>query len=407
MSHIQHSYLRMILLSLLVTVLPTYVGAERFFLHEAAVNLDVPFRKKNNIRSFKTNISDFSEAEIKEWMDDVRNNAQLLPPMKSDKYVSSLIDRILDNKGVTRLEDEICGGVRRVILSIERGNAPDIVAIEYALYQPDVAYVTTAMYPFAGESYMYNQYCMFLESDFPFLQMGARPFARELPGIGMYQEDSFAIRTIVPLVGAEDDYKHLWGATKCLPIYGYDTRDGFPTMNMQPYAGRTGLNIQLEKLMDIYKSRSVTGALSTEVLLFGPTDAISTEVGEPACAKLDILREAATNGDERFMGDNPVGISFITIDSCPTLWMAFSTKFYKVETQETIKDILTFLGEFSFPSFKEPDIPGIMFLKSWISVKEDDVVGVNYGMVGCCPNEIDIKVMAWQIARFQSLIADL
>ena len=159
--------------------------------------------------------------------------------------------------------------------------------------------------------------------------------------------------------------------------------------------------------MDIYKSRSVTGALSTEVLLFGPTDAISTEVGEPACAKLDILREAATNGDERFMGDNPVGISFITIDSCPTLWMAFSTKFYKVETQETIKDILTFLGEFSFPSFKEPDIPGIMFLKSWISVKEDDVVGVNYGMVGCCPNEIDIKVMAWQIARFQSLIADL
>ena len=128
MSHIQHSYLRMILLSLLMTVLPTYVGAERFFLHEAAVNLDVPFRKKNNIRSFKTNISDFSEAEIKEWMDDVRNNAQLLPPMKSDNYVSSLIDRILDNKGVTRLEDEICGGVRRVILSIERGNAPDIVA---------------------------------------------------------------------------------------------------------------------------------------------------------------------------------------------------------------------------------------------------------------------------------------
>lgn len=365
------------------------------------------FRKKNNIRSFKTNISDFSEAEIKEWMDDVRNNVQLLPPMQSDKYVSSLIDRILDNKGVTRLEDEIWGGVRRVILSIERGNAPDIVAIEYALYQPDVAYVTTAMYPFAGESYMYNHYCMFLESDFPFLQMGARPFARELSGIGMYQEDSFAIRTIVPLVGAEDDYKHLWGATKCLPIYGYDTRDGFPTMNMQPYAGRTGLNIQLEKLMDIYKSRSVTGALSTGVLLFGPTDAISTEVGEPACAKLDILREATTNGDERFMGDNPVGISFITIDCYPTLWMAFSTKFYKLETQETIKDILTSLGEFSFPSFKEPDIPGIMFLKSWICVKEDDVVGVNYGMVGCCPNEMDIKVMAWQIARFQSLIADL
>ncbi|MBD5339062.1 MAG: DUF2167 domain-containing protein [Bacteroides sp.] len=42
MSHIQHSYLRMILLSLLMTVLPTYVGAERFFLHEAPVNLDVP-----------------------------------------------------------------------------------------------------------------------------------------------------------------------------------------------------------------------------------------------------------------------------------------------------------------------------------------------------------------------------
>lgn len=137
-------------------------------------------KKPVEIRPFSTNVSEFSEDELNKWMEEVRNNPDLLPPSKPDNYISGLINRILDEKIINLLDDKVQNGVRRVIVSIERGESPDVEGIEYALYQPDVAYVTTGAFPFAGEAWMYNQYCMNLEESFPFLQMGAKTVPQEL-----------------------------------------------------------------------------------------------------------------------------------------------------------------------------------------------------------------------------------
>ncbi len=364
------------------------------------------FKKNIEIRPFWTNISDFSEEEITEWMGKVRSNQELLPPSKSDEYVSSLINRLADVKGITIQRDDVRGGVRRILFGIDRGDSPDMAGIEYAQYQPDVVYVTTAMYPFAGMSYMYKQYCMNLESSFPFLQMGARTFTQEIPGIGEIEREAFALRTMVPLLGAEDDYKHLLNALKCLPIYGYDTRDGYPHMYLQPYSGKTGLNIQLEKLVSIYKSKSVSSVIPTNDLIFGASKDKVSEFIMPAYETIETIKKSMTDEDENFMGDNPAGISFITSPLYPSLWIALTMKIYTVSSDDDIENLLSYIGKFSYPSLEGSNFPGIIFLQSWFAGREDDKIGVIYGTVGCCPNEMDIKVMSWQIARFQSLLPD-
>ena len=361
-------------------------------------------KKETVIRDFHSDAGDFSMEEISKWMKEVQDNPDLIPPLLNDDYTSSLIERLGNESDITIVNDTTQDGIRSIALSIER-NSADAVNIQYALYNPNVIYLTTGCYPFAGDSLNFNFYALHLISGFPFIQLGANDtyMYQEIPGFGKDYEDVYAVRTILPLLGGENDYKNLVETARCLPIYGYDLKDGFHSGNLQPYANNKGINVQLAKLQNIFTSTKASNEIPAIAAFWGDVNMPSLrpiKVSNEYVAKINPVWKNA----EVFGGvESELDIAISCVKRFKNIWSISTTTRYNKNSEEDKINLINFLGEFNFP-FNSLNENSLGLYQAYPVYEDENSMEVYHSMVGCIPNEVNAKVVAWQIARFLSII---
>lgn len=230
-------------------------------------------KKIESIRPFSSDADQYCTQEIWEWMNRCAKDPDVIPSARSDEYTRSIIDR-MSNESDIEIQSEVTeNGVRVLELSIKRKGF-DYVSIAYQLFNPNVIYITTAPYGFAGDRLSFLAYCNRFQSHFPMISIGCKDFEKHLKlpdgGIGTFIDSMYAVLTLVPLLGCSLDYENLLTAVRCLPIYGYDLRDGYHSNEPQPYASpKSQINIQLEKLVKIHEFKLIKDLYPASIALFG------------------------------------------------------------------------------------------------------------------------------------------
>lgn len=356
-------------------------------------------KKETVIRDFYSDAGNFSMEEISKWMKEVQDNPDLIPPLLNDEYTSSLIERLGNESDITIVQDSIDNGIRNIALSIER-NGQDAVSIQYALYNPHVVYFTTGWYPIAMDSLTFNKFASQLITLYPFLQLGADGNfqSQELDRVGRIPLDVFAIRTLIPLLGGSQDYDNLVNIARCLPVYGYDLKDGFYTNRLHPYPNRQGINTQLAKILKIIDGSKASNEVPTMDALWGNTNVLSIIPLKISNKLVNSITPQWINKD--MFGGDYEGIYGITCNkNLKNLWTIFTTIRYEAKTDEEVNSVISFLSEFNFPfSTFNDKFPGLH--QAIILDRDENFVYVSHSFVGCIPNEVHAKVIAWQIAKF-------
>lgn len=382
------------------------------------------FKKKADpIRPFSSDADKFSTQDIWEWMNKCAANPDLTPSAKSDEYTKSVIDRMSNESDIEILSDDSKNGVRVLQLSIKR-KCFDYVSIAYQLFNPNVIWITTSPYGFAGDTLTFLDYCNCIQSRFPMITIGCKNFVREIDNIGQISNPMYALRTCVPLLGNELDYDNLLTAVRCLPIYGYDLRDGYHSNNPQPYASqKSGINIQLEKLVKIHEFKSTKDLYPAKIALYGhaPFTKVSTDV--PARMSNPYLQylNSCSNPEQLFLKSESNQIQFFHLEinyqtnrmeraretqmvcytDYPGLYTIESNQFVKFNDNETYSEILDYVSESAFPEISNnPHELGLY--KMFIIPCEDDndTFLIKCTVTQCIPNEINAHVLAMQIVDF-------
>lgn len=363
---------------------------------------DLFSRKKPQILSFESDAESYSFEEIFNWMKKVEGDPSLFPPVQDDSYIAEIIYRLGNEKGIQILQEGVDKekAIRNIAFAIDRNGSQDMVSIQYALYDPYVVYVTTGIFPFAGDSLTFNNYSQSIIREFPCLQIGADDtfYYNEFPGMGRAYQDAYAARTIVPLLGSNNDYKNVLEILKCMPIYGYDLRDGYHSNNIQPYANSEGINIQLAKIINILTSKLMPNEISSVNAIWGNNENIGDSISCSNKYVKSMTPHWFNNGND-YGGEVEILDSHIII-SCPSnyknLWSVFSINKYKKGSDDQIQGLIHYLGKFNFPLNKS--FLGI--LQAFPIDMDEDSITCIHSMTAVIPNRVNAKVFAWQLAKF-------
>lgn len=371
-----------------------------------------------NIRPFYSDAGDFSIEQIGGWMDLSAEDTRFLPPARSDEYVRELIDRISNENGISIELDECKHDVRVVMLSIER-NGSDYVYLSYQMFNPNVVCVTTAPYPFAGDKLTFLEYSNRFQHLFPMIAIGCSNYEDSL------NSPMFSVRTCVPLLGYKKDFDNLVTATRSLPIYAYDLRDGYHSNNTQPYASRkTGYNIQLDKLINIYKLKSSKDLYPAFIALYGHASFTSVSIDVPASLSNPYLQHLnyRSGPDKMYGGSVSDEILFFHTEinrntNClersdftqlvcytdyPGLYTLEDNQFVKFDDNKTYCDLLEIASSFGLPVIPDNAHELGLFKMSIIPYKtNDDTYLIKRAVTNCIPNEVNALALAKQIVDFQ------
>lgn len=359
-------------------------------------------KKSDPVRDYTSDASSFSTKEISKWMREVENNPNIIPDLKDDTYIRSLLDRIKLENEVSVLGEQTIDGVREIAFAINRSaEGPDNVTLSYALYNPYVAFITTGIFPFAGDSANFENYSLQITGNYPFLQIGADYAYRELPNIGKLRQDAYGVRTMIPLLENDSDYENLFSSLKCLPIYGYDLRDGFHSDDSEPYAdAKYGINIQLLKVYKILSAPLSSDEISAEDALWGENSEDKMQSASYSNEYLASFTQKAIGSNNNVARYNDDRFLFI---SCPkdykNLWEISAIARMKVDSEESTITLLEKLGKFCFPYNYNP----MGLYQAQVLSLENGIALVEFKMINCIPNKIDAKVIAWQISQFKAL----
>lgn len=392
------------------------------------------FKKKKYeepIREFTSDANSFSLEEIKRWMQDVVNNPSIMPPVRSDEYIKELIIRLQTEPDISILDDITEGDFRTLNFTIAR-NGTDYVSLSYLLSDPNVMYITTMPYPFAGDATSFMVYCNCFQHSFPMVSIGVKDIIHEIEIEGKLceiPEPMYTVRTILPLLGNENDYDYLCTALRCLPIYGYDLRDGYHSNDYQPYKSKQGVNIQLEKLINIHRFKDVEGLYPAEISLYGhgPFMKISTEA--PAynsnpilqylnmCYNPRVMFSSVSNGEDKIIFHNDKNndewdikqdgiIKLYCYPAYPTLYTLVHFQTFDTDKADIdIDGLLKLTGEFNFAP-PSSNVCDQLLYKCVLAGKvgTGNLYNLQRSVTCSIPNIVDAKNIAYQMAAFLSKI---
>lgn len=385
------------------------------------------FKKKETgpIRPFSSDADKFSTEQIWDWMNRCTNDPDLIPPTRSDEYTKSIIDRMSNESDIEILSDDSKNGVRVLQLSIQR-NESDYVSIAYQLFNPNVVYITTAPYGFAGNTLSFLAYCNRFQSLFPMITIGCKDYVQKLGDIGQVKNPMYSLRTCVPLLGNEQDYNNLITAVRCLPIYGYDLRDGYHSNNPQPYASlKSGINIQLEKLVKIHEFKSTKDLYPAKIALYGhsPFSKKTTDIpanlsnpylqylnycinpeqlsNKPEVNEIQFFHTEIVKDVDCYRMERSGETQILCYTNYPGLYTIEYNQFVKINDNETYSEILGYVSEFGFPTISNNPHELGLFKMSIIPYGDDsETFQIKRSITQCIPNEINALVLAMQIVDF-------
>lgn len=386
------------------------------------------FKKKHDpIRMFSSDADKFSTEQIWDLMEQFYKNAEELPPIKSDEYVKSMIERLNMEEDITIMEENSSDGVCVISFSIKRNNY-DYVSIAYQLFNPYIVYITTSPYGFAGDRDAFMMYCNKFQHPFPMISIGCRDFEKiiKLPdGEGSITTPMYAVRTCIPLLGNGQDYTNLSTALRVLPIYGYDLRDGFHSDCAQPYASKkSGVNIQLEKLVNIHKFIGYKEELyPANIALYGhaPFSKLSTDIpaslSNPYLQYLNFCSDprqmflkSDSNeihhfrmelNDETYTMERTGDTQLICYTNYPCLYTIEVDIPVKINDEASYSHVLEYMGNFSFPTISGNPHEYGMFKATLLTYNNSkDTFILKCSLTQCTPNEVNASVLAMQIVDF-------
>lgn len=382
------------------------------------------FKKKEPIRAFESNADKFNTEQIWEFMKNQTATCDFLPANKSCEYIEYLISRLRDENDIKICEDNTKNDVRVIQLAISRNEMLDYVAISYQLFNPNVVYITTNPYFFAGDRNSFILYsnritihhAQQISLPFPMISIGCRNYGPE--ETGLVSQPGYTVRTCIPLLGNNQDYTNILTGVKALPIYGYDLRDGYHNEIEQPYASKTSrINIQLEKLFKIHEFNSIRDLYNAETGLYGgePFNRLSTDKGAAVSnpylqylnftysSKRIILMDDGNESLHIHMEPNQFGqlkqtgnTELITYSTFPTLYSVLST--YKLNKEEiNLEKLWNYIEGINSHEISHNPHEYMLF-NAYVDL--DDIVTLQLSMTQCIPNEIDAQVIAMQIVDY-------
>lgn len=383
------------------------------------------FKKPEPIREFTSDADKFDTQQIWNYMNAISTPSEVLPKSKSCEYIKNLIDRLGSENDIKICRDETKNSVRVIQLAISRNGNWDYVAISYQQFNPNVVYITTNPYFFAGDRDSFVQYSnqitihhgQQIRLAFPLISIGCREYSAE--ETGNVPRPGYTLRTSIPLLGNNQDYPNILDAVKSLPIYGYDLRDGYHKDIVQPYASKkNNINIQLEKLIKIHEFKSVKNLYPAEIGLYcgAPFNKLSTEKGAVISNPfLQYLNFA--NSSRRFiLNDDGVenwhfhlepdnsdhtmkkvdNIELVTYTNFSTLYSIKSTYVLK-KSEVDLDELLDHISSLNNHQVSN-DPHEYMLFNAYVDI--DDDITICLSSTQCIPNEIDAEVIAMQIADF-------
>lgn len=387
------------------------------------------FRKKNSgpIREFHSDADKFTTEDIWKWMEECYSSDGTIPPLRDDSYTKSLIDKMSEEGDIEILDDTQKNGVRTIMLGISR-NGTDYVSIAYQLFNPNVVYITTSPYGFAGGGKSFMLYSNSFQKEFPMISIGVLTHDRQIKfpdgEIGIMKDEMYTVRTLIPLLGNEQDYTNLLTATRCLPIYGYDLRDGYHSNAAQPYASRkTGINIQLEKIVKIHEFKKTKGLYPGSVQLYGGAPFVEYTTDEPASISNPCLQyyNFCANGTNKFIGNSSNRIEYFRIakddasgsmkrsgitqlvcyNNYPTLYTIEANELITIAEEQKLDDLIEYMAKISASSINSNPQEYALY-KATLEPHGDDnnVFLLTVSMTQSLPNQVDAKTIAFHIAAF-------
>lgn len=390
------------------------------------------FRKKlSPIRAFSSDAGKFSVEQIWEFMKRNYEGSDATPQLQDDSYTCSLIDQMSEETDIEILDDSCENGVRCLQLAVDRGDK-DYISIAYQLFNPNVVYITTCPYGFAGDGKSFMLYCNSFQKAFPMISIGVLANERKikLPDgeVGIMKDEMYTVRTLIPLLGNEHDYTNLLTAIRCLPIYGYDLRDGYHSNVAQPYASRkTGINIQLEKIVNIHKFRKTKGLYPCTVQLNGGAPFVEYTTDEPASISNPVLLyyNYCMNGTNKFIPNSSDRIEYFRIDpdkvsgsmkrsgitqlvcysNFPTLYTIEANELISIEDEQKLNGLIEYMAKISASSINLNPREYALYKATLQPHGDDDnVYLLTVSMTQALPNKVDANTIAFHMASFLELI---
>ena len=383
--------------------------------------------RKEPIRSFESDADKFSTEQIWEYMEGLTSSSVPLPPVKPCGYVEKLILQLSNEKDIEITEDETKNNVRVIQLAISHNGMQDYVVISYMQFNPNVIYITTNPYFFAGDKNSFIAYSRQITNQYPMISIGCRDYEPE--ETGFLTQPGYTVRTCIPLLEYCIDFENLLTVCKVLPIYGYDLRDGYHQGNIQPYASeRTGINLQLEKIIKIHLFNSAKDLYPAEVGLYGeePFNNLSTENGavisNPFLQYLNFANSPKSwiledNGTETTHFRMEVEYSsnsmkrignseLITYTNYPSLYTVKITSLVN-RHDVNLEDLFDYMSGLTSNEIAF-DAQEYMLFDSIILTNENykDFYLLKLSTTQCIPNEINAKVIAMQITNFFKRIGE-
>lgn len=375
-----------------------------------------------HMREFVSDAGKFTAEEISEFILKVLENPEILPPAKSDEYTAQLIQQLVNEPDIELRNDTTTGNIRTISLEVMRDNGPDYVALSYGLWDPNVVYVTTSPYAYAEPGLganaseasagvfvvrevnkktcgaQFNNYSNQLMKNFPIIQVGAKDYPMEETDKGTIYGAVYAVRTFVPMLERDDDYANLLTATRSLPIYGYDLRDGFHSGDPQPYAGRDGLNIQLSQMLSMHELPNNRMCVPAVTALFGVAEQGKRGIEFPAVVTNAYLQEAAKElrYNESLFYANVDDVQIACHELLPNIWVIKSTANISIDSDKKVLNLFELMGSFNYPDDRYAPLG---LYQMYINHIKDDVANVSFCEVCCVPNEVNAKAIGWQIAQ--------
>lgn len=355
------------------------------------------FRKTQPSRVFTSDADDFSTSQIDEWMKTIINNPNCYPDSQDDEYVSGLIMK-LGKERFINIDSDSKDSTKRIIeLSVKEDGGPDYSTLSYALFNPNVLYITTSPYAYAGSAWGFNEYCNSLMSWFPYIQIGAKDIHSQYKSGMVIDTPMFAIRIMVPLMGTSKDYEMLKNAIRSIGRWGYMLKDGFHTQSrVSPFYALS--DMQEQNVQD-----SVTAAEA----LFGKGPWTEETISAPACISNSVLKEGEkTNNDGavvfHYTGNTlPYPFYISAFKGVKYTWQQYYE--WPVEiTEENEESFWNMVGKYNWPIEGTENRPLGLYRAYTYNNGEKQILKI--ALASCIPNELLAKVVAWQIAQFQNQI---
>lgn len=390
------------------------------------------FKKKQEpIREFISDAGQFNVEQIWDWMKQSYDGSDAIPPRQDDSYVCSLIERMSEESDIEIQKDSCDNGVRVLQLAITR-NGKDYVSISYQLFNTNVVYITTGPYGFAGDGKSFMLYCNSFQKAFPMISIGVISDERQinLPdgNVGIIKDEMYIVRTLIPLLGNERDYVNLLTAVRCLPIYGYDLRDGYHSNIAQPYASRkSGINIQLEEIVKIHEFNKIKGLFPCTVQLNGRAPFVKYTTAEPAAISNPCLQyyNFCVNGTNKFIPNSSNRIEYFRMDldeasgsmkrsgitqlvcynNYPTLYTIEANELILIENEQKFNDLIEYLAQISASSISLNPREYALYKATLEPYGDkDNAYLLTVSMTQSLPNQVDAKTIAFHMAAFLKLI---